>query len=103
MELKLEKGYYVDNNNNKWNAKSYNENEALRHSKGLVNCNNCTNGFHVYDSKDCKFCSYVKNAKGREYQTFNIDNIVDFNDENVKNKDKLPKVTNYFWGGGSNK
>ena len=53
---------------------------------------------YVYDSKDCKFCSYVKNAKGREYQRFDINNIVDFNDENVKNKDKLPKVTNYFWG-----
>ena len=53
MELKLEKGYYVDNNNNKWNAKAYNENEALQHSKGLINCFDCVD---CINCKDCRAC-----------------------------------------------
>ena len=75
MELKLENGYYVDNNNNKWNAKAYNENEALQHSKGLVNCFDCVdcinckdcraciNCFECVDCVDCDTCDNTKHSK----------------------------------------
>ena len=57
MSIKLEKGYYVDNNNNKWNAKAYNENEALQHSKGLINCFDCV------DCINCDTCDNTKHSK----------------------------------------
>lgn len=36
--MKLVKGYYIDSNNNKWDAKLYSEDQAKKASESLVNC-----------------------------------------------------------------
>ena len=67
MELKLENGYYIDNNNNKWNAKAYNENEALQHSKGLINCFDCVDCINCKDCRACVNCIDCINCKDCDY------------------------------------
>ena len=49
--MKQEDGFYVDENNNKWNAKSYTKEQAETCSKSLINCINCIN------CSDCRYCS----------------------------------------------
>lgn len=66
-----------------------------------TDCINCKNGMYLYNCTDCINCSNFKNAKGMENKF--MDELIDANDESIKYQHKLPKVTNYFWCGGSNK
>lgn len=41
--VKKVKGFWVDKNNNCWDSLIYTQEEALEHSKSLVNCRDCVN------------------------------------------------------------
>lgn len=48
--MRIENGYYIDDNNNKWNIDRYTEQEATEYSENLTDCRDCT------DCKNCKSC-----------------------------------------------
>lgn len=62
-------GYWVDENRNKWNTILYTEQEALQHSKSLVNCEGCINCVDCIYCKGCincircKFCRDCENCE----------------------------------------
>ena len=45
--------FYVDENNNSWDADIYTKKEAMTYSESLVNCHNCS---------DCSYCSNCHNC-----------------------------------------
>lgn len=49
-------GFWVDDNNNRWNAHMYTETEAAEVAKTLTNCTDCT------DCRDCLNCTYCRNC-----------------------------------------
>lgn len=55
-------GFWIDENNNKWDTKIYTEEEAEKRSKSLVNCYNCKNCrncigcCYCHDCHDCCYC-----------------------------------------------
>lgn len=52
--MKLEKGYWVDKNNNSWKVKRFSKEEAMRMSKSLIDCVDCVNCYNSIGSVDCK-------------------------------------------------
>lgn len=61
MGLKLINGYYIDENNNEWDALLYTLEEATEASDGLSGCIYCTN------CHSCNYCSSCKACKGCSY------------------------------------
>lgn len=64
--VKKVKGFWVDKNNNCWDSLIYTQEEALEHSKSLVNCKdciNCENLMFCKGCRDCKDCYACKNCK----------------------------------------
>ena len=59
-------GYWVDENNNKWNVRYYTENQAMQHSKSLTNCTCCENCKYCKDCVGCKDCANCTNCFGCE-------------------------------------
>ena len=55
--MKQINGYWVDDNNNRWDCELYSKAEAKRYSKTLIDCTNCI------DCTDCKFCDYCNYCK----------------------------------------
>lgn len=55
--MKLNNGFWVDANNNKWNSDLYSEEEALKWSTTLNNCSYCGNCFN------CSGCMYCDNCR----------------------------------------
>ena len=53
--MKNENGYWIDENNNKWNKNIYSEEAAKKWSKTLINCYYCTN------CTNCTNCTYCSN------------------------------------------
>lgn len=51
-----ESTYWVDKNNNKWNAKFYTKENAIKCSESLVNCYNCVNCIDCEDCVECNGC-----------------------------------------------
>ena len=56
--LKQINGYWVDENNNRWNIEIYTEEEAEKCSKSLVNCYDCDNCGACGNCRNCKNCNY---------------------------------------------
>lgn len=54
--------YYIDGNNNKWNAIYYSYNEAKKLSLSLIDCTNCTNCINCQDCKNCINCQDCTNC-----------------------------------------
>lgn len=50
--------YWIDRNDNKWNADKFTLEEAIEYSKSLVNCHSCT------DCIECQNCSNCVDCKG---------------------------------------
>ena len=55
--MKQINGYWVDENNNRWDIEIYTEEQAEKASKSLVNCRNC------YNCHDCRYCHYCDNCR----------------------------------------
>lgn len=54
--MKLIDGYWVDDNNNKWNSKKYTEQYAQMARDSLVSCHDCIDCHDCGDSVDCYDC-----------------------------------------------
>ena len=57
------KGYWVDDNNNKWSAKKWTKDQAEELSYKLIDCENCTNCVDCENCRWCKFCVKCKNCE----------------------------------------
>ena len=63
--MKLMDGYYIDSNNNKWDASRYTEEQAREASESLVFCKDCLNCFNCvacykcYETGKCVFNDLV--------------------------------------------
>ena len=79
--MKQINGYWVDENDNRWNIKTYTEEEAERYSKSLVNCYycynciDCHNCFNCFDCVDCSDCRYCWNCRYYKQYTFDLNLI----------------------------
>lgn len=66
--MKQINGYWVDENNNRWDIEFYTEEEAEKCSKSLVDCENCRdcrncrNCCDCCDCCDCRYCGYCYNC-----------------------------------------
>lgn len=60
--IKVIDGYYVDNNNNRWDINYYSEEEACIYSSRMLFCKNCTNCSYCNNCTDCTGCNYCSNC-----------------------------------------
>ena len=58
---------YVDENNNRWNADFYTEQEAQTFSKTLVDCKDCYNSAHLVNCVNCIECVNCNDCIDCEY------------------------------------
>lgn len=56
--MKQINGYWVDENNNRWDIEIYTEGQAEKCSKSLVNCYNCQNCYNCRNCRNCHYCYY---------------------------------------------
>ena len=59
--MKQINGYWVDENNNRWDIRIYTEEQAEKYSKSLANCNNCfncRNCYYCFNCRNCCDCNY---------------------------------------------
>ena len=80
--MKIENGYYVDYNNNRWNCDFYTEEQAQKNSDSLINCSNCSycsycsgcsgcsNCSNCSGCSDCSDCSYCSYCSGCSYCSY---------------------------------
>lgn len=64
--IKKEGSYFVDENNNKWNADYFSKETAEKLSNTLVNCTDCSKCSYRSDCSkcfNCSNCSYCFNYK----------------------------------------
>lgn len=62
MTIKLEDGFYVDENGNKWDAIKFTEEEAVENSNSLINCRKCVNCKNLIGCYDCINCMNCKDC-----------------------------------------
>ena len=65
-KIKQINGYWVDENNNRWDIEIYTEEQAEEFSKSLVNCYNCYNCCDCHDCDncyDCENCTHCLNCR----------------------------------------
>lgn len=58
-------GYWVDENNNRWDCEKYTKIQAREYSATLINCygcDNCCNCFDCWNCVDCFDCRSCKNC-----------------------------------------
>ena len=60
--MKQINGYWVDENNNRWDIEIYTEEQAEKFSKSLVNCYDCDNCGDCGNCRNCKNCRYCHNC-----------------------------------------
>ena len=60
-------GYWVDENNNRWNIGIYTEEQAEKFSKSLVNCYNCHNCRNCSNCRNCNNCDNCCYCGGCRY------------------------------------
>lgn len=60
--MKQINGYWVDENNNRWDTEIYTEEEAEKYSKSLVNCYNCDSCYGCYGCYGCRNCCDCDNC-----------------------------------------
>ena len=54
--MKKENGYWIDENNNKWDCKDTDEELAIIYSRFMCNCDNCTNCYNCSNCHSCMAC-----------------------------------------------
>jgi hypothetical protein len=60
--ITLLNGYYVDDNNNRWNSSIYTLDQAAEDSATLINCNRCTNCANCSSCDSCTNCDRCDNC-----------------------------------------
>ena len=55
--MKKINGFWVDENNNSWDCRSYSEEDAIKYSETLINCINCINCSNCINCRNCSNCS----------------------------------------------
>ena len=55
-------GYWIDENNNRWDEEKYTKLQAMANSKSLVDCTDCTNCRYCTDCTDCRDCRDCTNC-----------------------------------------
>lgn len=56
--MKKINGYWIDENNNKWDCNFYSEEKAIELSKTLIYCDNCFNCSYCSSCRYCHYCHY---------------------------------------------
>lgn len=59
MGIKEVDGYYVDDNNNRWDSKNYSKESIERYSKSMIDCTNCTNCHTCHKCNNLINCSLM--------------------------------------------
>lgn len=54
--MKQINGYWMDENNNRWDIEIYTEEQAEKFSKSLVNCYNCISCRNCRNCDNCRYC-----------------------------------------------
>lgn len=54
--------FYVDENNNRWDADIYTKSDAQTCSESLVSCHNCRDCHNCSYCRDCHNCHYCRNC-----------------------------------------
>jgi hypothetical protein len=68
-EIVQNKGYWVDENLNKWDASTYDEatakemSDSLINCKICINCKNCKNCIWCIDCIDCRKCNFCRRCE----------------------------------------
>lgn len=65
--LKKINGYWMDENNNRWDTKIYTKEQAEKFSKSLVDCYNCYNCDNCYNCRYCDYCNNCHNCHQCSY------------------------------------
>ncbi|HUU89387.1 MAG TPA: hypothetical protein VMX17_16765 [Candidatus Glassbacteria bacterium] len=60
--MKLKNGFYVDENNNRWDSDRYTKEHAEQKSKSLNNCSDCSDCSYCYNCSDCSGCYGCSNC-----------------------------------------
>ena len=68
--MKQINGYWVDENNNRWDIKIYTAKQAEKFSKSLVNCYNCDNCSYCDNCDNCDDCNCCSNCKNCRYCSY---------------------------------
>ena len=55
--MKKANGYYIDENNNRWDCNLYTEDQAKKNSESLIDCSYCYRCSYCSDCSDCSDCS----------------------------------------------
>ena len=56
MAVTLKNGFWVDENNNRWDENFYTQERAEELSKTLINCSDCSYCSYCFDCSDCSYC-----------------------------------------------
>lgn len=59
MSVRLENGWYVDDNGNRWSASRYTQTQAELNSASLTDCRNCVD---CWGCVDCWYCRRCRNC-----------------------------------------
>ena len=59
--------YWIDENNNKWNANIYTKEQAIKYSRSLVNCNDCSDCSYCRGCSSCRGCRDCSGCRGCSY------------------------------------
>jgi len=54
--MKKENGYYIDENNNRWDCNLYTEDQAKKNSESLIDCSDCSDCSRCSGCSDCSDC-----------------------------------------------
>ena len=79
--MKQENGFWIDENNNRWNCDCYNKNQAIELSEKLINCTDCRGCTYCTDCTGCRgFNSNPQKISSKKIGRRNSETTVYFND-----------------------
>ena len=75
MSIRIENGFYVDENNNKWSKSKYTLVEAQKLSNSLIECYECIDCEYCFSSSYCRECYECLECDDCERVSRKIDTI----------------------------
>lgn len=67
IKLSEDKKWWIDENNNRWDAQRYTEEQAEYFSNTLKHCTDCSNCKYCVYCKDCTVCISCHNCQGCQF------------------------------------
>ena len=61
--MELMNGYWIDENNNRWDSTFYTAEVAQKFSESLKNCRNCVNSRYCQNCESCSYCGDCKDCR----------------------------------------